>query len=570
LRLNDEQLWPVPSLDVHSGADSPAATLFVERAQTVSPSVSTSAIDEAAAVVEICRRLDGIPLAIELAASRIVSMTAAEIRDRLHDRFRLLVGSRRGLERHQTLRHAVQWSYDLLDESEKALLARCSVFSGGFDLAGACAVSDAADDMAALDILDALVRKSLLNANRSTGHTRFAMLETIRQFAEEQLIAFGEAEAARTAHARYFASREADIMVLWDSEIQREAYAWFTAEFSNLRAAFRWAADNGDLDDAAAIAVYSTCLGYWLQQYEPSTWAEELIEPARAANHPRLVHLYFTAAMCHMAGRTDDFLNYADAGQRAIETGQYDTTPVLLDGLLGGGMLTTVSPERCVDWARRGIARDPDRRVVATANLVFGLAYGGQHDEARAVSEELLAEAEAVANPSILCGALLSYGYTHRTTDPAAADEAFRRGLSIAQVNGDRQMESVIAMNLASLSVAHADAVDALEFSGIAIRKYFDSGSLAYISGPLGILAALFDRLGVYEPAAVISGFADTPISRVAYPEIVTAIAHLREVLGDDVYESLARGGTRLTNAAKASYALEQIDRARAELRSLR
>ena len=94
----------------------------------------------AGAVVEICRRLDGIPLAIELAASRLLSMTVTEVRDRLDDRFRLLVGSRRGLERHQTLRHAVQWSYELLDDAEKALLNCCSVFAGGFDLASACAI----------------------------------------------------------------------------------------------------------------------------------------------------------------------------------------------------------------------------------------------------------------------------------------------------------------------------------------------------------------------------------------------------------------------------------------------
>ena len=138
---------------------------------------------------EICRRLDGIPLAIELAASRLHSMTVIEVRDRLDDRFRLLVGSRRGLERHQTLRHAVQWSYDLLDDDEKALLARCSVFAGGFDLAGACAVAGSDDEFATLDLLDALVRKSLLVADRSSGRTRFSMLETIRQFAEEQLAA---------------------------------------------------------------------------------------------------------------------------------------------------------------------------------------------------------------------------------------------------------------------------------------------------------------------------------------------------------------------------------------------
>ena len=192
----DEQLWLVPSLDVGAGTDSAAVTLFVERARSVAQRFSLAGADDAEAVVETCRRLDGIPLAIELAASRMASMTAAEVRDRLDDRFKLLVGSRRGLERHQTLRQAVAWSYDLLDDAEKSSLQRCSVFSGGFDLRSACAVSglDDPDDYAVLDLLDALVRKSLLVADRSTGRTRYSMLETIRQFAEEQLVAQGDAD----------------------------------------------------------------------------------------------------------------------------------------------------------------------------------------------------------------------------------------------------------------------------------------------------------------------------------------------------------------------------------------
>ncbi|HEY2501305.1 MAG TPA: adenylate/guanylate cyclase domain-containing protein, partial [Mycobacterium sp.] len=176
LGLADERLWPVPSLDVGAGIDSSAVHLFAERAGSVVPRFSMSQPDEASAVIEICRRLDGIPLAIELAASRMASMTASEVRDRLDQRFRLLVGSRRGLERHHTLRHAVAWSYDLLGDAEKALLERCSVFAGGFDLQSACAVAgfDDPDDYAVLDLLDALVRKSLLVADRSSGRTRFS------------------------------------------------------------------------------------------------------------------------------------------------------------------------------------------------------------------------------------------------------------------------------------------------------------------------------------------------------------------------------------------------------------
>src|ERR1700756_2522341 len=129
LAVPDEQVGPVRSLDASAGVDSAAVCLFVERAQGIASGFSMVDGGEAAAVTEICQRLDGIPLAIELAASRMASMTASEMRDRLDHRFRLLVGARRGLERHQTLRHAVAWSYDLLDDAEQVLLDRCSVFA---------------------------------------------------------------------------------------------------------------------------------------------------------------------------------------------------------------------------------------------------------------------------------------------------------------------------------------------------------------------------------------------------------------------------------------------------------
>ena len=119
----------MPSLDVGAGIDSAAVSLFIERAQAVSPGFSVANADEAAAVVEICSRLDGIPLAIELAASRMASMTAGEMRDRLDHRFRLWSDRGRELER-RTLRHAMAWSYDLLDDTEKTMLDRCSVLSG--------------------------------------------------------------------------------------------------------------------------------------------------------------------------------------------------------------------------------------------------------------------------------------------------------------------------------------------------------------------------------------------------------------------------------------------------------
>src|SRR4029078_10093736 len=124
-----------------------------------------------------------------------------------------------------------------------------------------------------LDLLDALVRKSLIVADRSTGRTRYSMLETIRQFAEKQRVARGAPATVRTAHAQYSAGKEADILALWDSPRQREAYTWGTVELANLRTAFRWAADHDDLDTAATIATYAAFLGYLVEIYEPISWA---------------------------------------------------------------------------------------------------------------------------------------------------------------------------------------------------------------------------------------------------------------------------------------------------------
>jgi predicted ATPase len=558
LRLPDEQLWPVPSLDVNSSA----AVLFVERAQTVASTVSLTG--DGRAVADICQRLDGIPLAIELAASRMQSMTTAELRDRLDDRFRLLVGSRRGLERHQTLRHAVQWSYDLLDHAERALLQRCSVFAGGFGLAAACAVADSDDDLTTLDLLDALVRKSLLVADRSSSRTRFSMLETIRQFAEEQLRSAGEADEARNAHAGYFAGREADVLALWDSPRQREAYEWFTIELPNLRAAFRWAADCGDLDASATIATYAAFLGFWVEQFEPVAWTEELIGPARAVDHHGLAQLYALATQCYAAGRLDDAFGCAEAGRLAIDSGRFDQVPYDLESWMGGPYIWAGVPERWLELCRNMIKRGRGGQYFAQANLVVALTFTGASEEALAASEDLLAAADATENPLVICYSLVAYGYARRDTDPPAAYTALRRGLPIAQDSGNRQLESHLAGNVSMLAGIQADPLDAFEHLSMALRNHYDSGSFSLMITPLAIMATVLDRLGYHEPAATICGFTDTPFTRASFPEIHDAIVHLRKVLGDNAYEELARTGEAMTSAEIAAFALEQIDRARA------
>jgi predicted ATPase len=568
LGVSEEQLWRVPSLDVNSGTESAAVNLFLDRAQSVVSDFSLAQPGDADAVVEICRRLDGIPLAIELAASRMASMTASEVRDRLDQRLRLLVGSRRGLSRHQTLRHAVAWSYDLLDDTEKALLDRCSVFAGGFDLHSACAVAgfpDAPDDFATLDLLDALVRKSLLVADRLSGRTRFSMLETIRQFAEDQLVARGEASEIRAAHSRYFAGREADILALWDSPRQRAAYDWLTVELANLRTAFRWAADHGDLDVAATIATYAGWLGVSVQTLEPIAWAEELIEPARVADHPRLAFLYVIASQCYATGRIEAAVGYADAGQIVLDSSR-DAPPFGIEGVLGVVYLVIGQPERLAELCRAQLARRRDTHVLIRGWLIGALALAGSGGEAMDSADGLIQAAEATANPEFLALALSVYGVAFRGADPVGALNALGRGLVIAQDSGGHSIASVLANNLARLEAEHDDPVAALDHLTVAIRNFHNAGDTTTIRVPMAVLAALFDRLGRYEPAATIAGFALSQFSASAIPEITTVIAHLRDILGDQTYESLAHKGETMTTTAMATYAYDQIDQARTEL----
>ena len=146
----------------------------------------------------------------------------------------------------------------------------------------------------------------------------------------------------------------------------------------------------------------------------------------------------------------------------------------------------------------------------------------------------LLATANATDNPQVACSALLAYGFAHNEADPTAAYDVLRKILNIAQDSGNRFVESHIADTLSRAAAAHGDPIDAFDYLTLAIRNYRDSGDFSFMPQPLAVLAALFDRLGRYECAATISRFAATPLARKSYPEITTAITHLRDVLGDE------------------------------------
>jgi hypothetical protein len=215
------------------------------------------------------------------------------------------------------------------------------------------------------------------------------------------------------------------------------------------------------------------------------------------------------------------------------------------------------------ELCRTQLARRRDTHVLIRAFLVAALAVAGCGGEAIDCADGLIEAVEATGNPSFLAFALVAYGFTFRGADPVGALNALGRGLVIAQDSGNRTQASVLANSLALLEAEHGGTVSAFDHLTLAIRNFHNAGETTVIRSPLAFLAVLFDRLGRYEPAATIAGFAFSPLTA---SELSTAITHLRNVLGDQTYESLARNGETMTTAAMVTYAYDQIDQARTEL----
>jgi non-specific serine/threonine protein kinase len=256
----------VPALDDASRpaivARAASVALFVARARSVQPRFALSRAN-ARTLVDICRRLDGLPLAIELAAARVKVLSPESILTRLSHRLPLLV--RRAADRpgrHQTLRAAIAWSEDLLEPDERTVFRRLAVFSGGFtlDAAQAAAATHGPDD--ALGMITGLVNKSLLRHEPSrTGEARFGMLETVREYAWEQLTAPGEADATRDRHLAYFVGLAERASALFNGQQTHQWFATMEQEYENFRAALDWAADKADTD--ADLRLASAMCRFW-------------------------------------------------------------------------------------------------------------------------------------------------------------------------------------------------------------------------------------------------------------------------------------------------------------------
>lgn len=274
LGVPGEQVVRVPSL-----APTTSTELFRERAVAAGGTLDGSE-DEHEAITDICARLDGIPLAIELAAARTRSLSPRELLGRLDDRFRLLRGAGRGgIERQQTLRATVSWSYQLLSEDQQRLFDRLSVFAGGFDLDAAEAVGadDLLDEIEIVDLLVELVDKSMVVADRSHQATRYRLLETLRQYGEERLDDRGETAAVRDRHLAHFRRRSEEYGLRWLSPDQLDVDAAIDREWDNLRTAHGWAVATEAFEPAVVICAGSHLHATGNARLEAAAWTDSTL-----------------------------------------------------------------------------------------------------------------------------------------------------------------------------------------------------------------------------------------------------------------------------------------------------
>lgn len=354
-----EVTWRVPSLSL----DDDAVALFFDRARRARSDLHVS--DEDIMLVnEICRRLDGMPLAIELAAARVRALSLDEIVGSLHDRFRLLTGGGRlAVRRQQTLRASVDWSHALLTDSERVLFRRLAVFVGGFDLAAARAVAgdSEVERFQVLDQLTLLVDKSLVVAGGTGGRMRYRLLETVRQYAVEKLDESGEADAVRARHRDYYtamaAALDAPAATGHQSRVEQTE-----SELDNLRAAFAWSRENGDLELALQLA--SSLQPLWLTRgrlREGMSWIDEALaefEGLKGTANRELTPAVLARALAD-AALFDGWVGVPARGEQATEAlaiaRRLDDPALLVRALTGCIGTAAFNPEQAATYFAEAI-----------------------------------------------------------------------------------------------------------------------------------------------------------------------------------------------------------------------
>jgi predicted ATPase/class 3 adenylate cyclase len=579
LGIEGERVVPVPPMavpgdgaDLAAITDAEAVRLFTERAAAVKPGFQVTA-GNAAAVAEVVRRLDGMALAVELAAARVPAMTPAELARRLERSFAVLAAGRRGAaERHQTLRAAIDWSFQLLTAAEQALLGRLAVFAGGCTLQAAEAVcgGEGIDPDAVFELVAALVAQSLVVAEDQGPETRYRLLETIRQYGEERLEEAGEAERWRARHAGYYAellgrvrehAHDPSPEVFWAVRL--------SADQDNLLGAWSWAIGTGNVGTAFQILAGFAPCEVW-NTYPLLLPGEAALELPGAAEHPGYplalaVSALFASARADVTGAEELCRRAAQANERRdIPDWRVEETICAARQNIATTRGAFADAARLAEQAA-GIARAGGDLADASLELAIAVAdhvLAGDAPRGVPLAREALALARQIGAPALIATALLEVGAAVAGTDPGQASACLRESRELSVALGYQSARDLVwATGIASLL---GDRTTTLELGRSALRALQRGGDRLRMGLTLHMIAG---TLAATRPdaAATILGAAEAHgIEAAANAQLITST--VAAALGEERTKELRARGAELDWDQAVAYTLTQTTQALGEL----
>jgi predicted ATPase len=559
LGVEGEQVLPVPPLPAEA-----ATVLFADRARANRPDFRLDR-EAVGAVAEICRRLDGLPLAIEIAAARMRVMNAAELARRL-DGGRLVSRGPRGTpSRHQSLAAAIDWSYRLLSEPEKALFARLSVFAGGFDLDGVhgvCAEQGTTGDDT-LDLLTGLVDKSMVAAVSSAPRSRYRVLETLRAYGRERLREAGLEAGLSRRHARYFTELAEQAAGAMHGPDEQEWVERALPDYDNLRVAFERAAADRDADLALRLVTSLPELAHLRVGYESADWAERALGFADP-DHPLFAAAVGSAA--RGAWNRGEFARArslaATAGGRVPGRGTARVAypgDVLADVALYEGDVGAALRHYDAEVLRARRDEDPIRLVWTLYYVAVCHAVRRASERGLPAAQESLEVAEKTANPTALSMASYALGLVVKKSDPDRALALFDEAGELAASVRNFWWHGTALMEAAATRAVHADAAGAAR-AFIEVLDHWDRvGDWSQQGINLRYVVRLLVRLGADHDALVLH-YALVAAGRSS-PLDAARLALLVRGLGEQQFAAAARHGSALSGAAAVQHARASLGR---------
>ncbi len=491
-------------------AKVPAVRMFIERAIASNPGFLLDA-DNAAAVAEIVRRVDGLPLAIELAAARSGAISPSALAERLRERFDLLDHAQVGRsERHQTLGELVAWSFNLLTGTEQILFARVSVFAGpfGLDAVEAICTDETLDRSSAARVLAALVDKSMVQPT-DIGAGRYRILEPLREFGRAELPSSERAAVAERHSAWYLqlAERSSEAMAGPD---EAAAATRLDQEFGNLRAAFSYFFEQADMERCARLVAALREYSFRSMRAEVISWAADVVTMPGFDESPRAPVVLATVGYGRFVrGDLDSAIEYGDMAVAAAERLGVGTSG-LAERVLGNSWFYRGEAEIAQRWIDRMLddAGDGSPARLAHGRYMRSVACTSVGDPERglALAEQALDAARRCASPTALAQAWYALGLSLAGSDPTAAAEHLQRSAEVAGTAGSRWVQAFALTEVLSLEARHGSSRSALARFADVIDMWFRGGDWANQWLSLRHVFGILVQLGDNTAAATLHG----------------------------------------------------------------